>query len=177
MKHIWMYNGAYRLAAEGKLDEQSIWYVTDEVGTSLCHSDQPNCKLLPFIYSPQNKLEDDTTITYSILWPVQDLAENSILSRDFLYNIDEKKFRSSRLSVWYNTPPEYFKEQIRIFREGSQGLQGADELHAQLQQKHEPVDNIRKIIGEERKIKVWTDYLVISDNLDKEVYEITEDAN
>lgn len=125
MKNIWMYTGCYRIAAGNKMDESSIWYVCDEVGSALAHSDKPNCQMLPFIYSPKNSLEDETTITYSILWPIEDIEKNGIFSRDKLYRIDEKKFRSARLSVWYETPEEYFKEQLKLYREGSKGMSDA----------------------------------------------------
>jgi len=39
-----------------------------------------------------------------------------VIYRDFLKGIDETKFRSARLSVWFNTPEEYFQEQIKIYR-------------------------------------------------------------
>jgi len=47
------------------MDEENIWYLMDEVGTAMRHSDQPNVAIHPFIYSPNGKL-DDHTITYSV---------------------------------------------------------------------------------------------------------------
>jgi tubulin--tyrosine ligase-like protein 12 len=126
MKNIWMFNGSYRLAKENKIDESSIWYVPDEVGCAVAHSDQPNCVMMPFIYSPANSFTDENTITYSVLWPVMDLHENDMLYRDNLYKIDESKFRSSRLGVWYDTPEQYFKDQLKIYKEGSQLRQEVD---------------------------------------------------
>jgi len=51
------------------------------------------------------------------------------LSRDKLYRIDETKFRSARLSVWFETPDEYFKEQLRLYREGSKGMENIHQIH------------------------------------------------
>ena len=47
------------------MDEENIWYLMDEVGTAMKHSDQPNVAIHPFIYSPNGKL-DEHTITYSV---------------------------------------------------------------------------------------------------------------
>jgi hypothetical protein len=47
------------------MDEESIWYVNDEVGSSISHSDAPNMAVHPFIYCPNNKF-DAQTITYSV---------------------------------------------------------------------------------------------------------------
>ena len=48
------------------MDEENIWYVMDEVGSSMSHSDKPNLAVHPLIYAPNNKF-DDQTITYSVL--------------------------------------------------------------------------------------------------------------
>jgi tubulin--tyrosine ligase-like protein 12 len=89
------------------MDEENIWYIMDEVGSSMTHSDIPNFAVHPFIYSPNNAL-DAHTITYSICWPLSDLKQGEIIYRDYLSGITEDKFRSTRLSVWFNTPEEYF---------------------------------------------------------------------
>ena len=81
----------------------------DEVGTAMRHSDEPNFAVHPFIYSPNMKL-DDHTITYSIAWPIKDINDGDVIYRDFLKGIDESKFRSARLAVWFNTPQEYYLE-------------------------------------------------------------------
>jgi tubulin--tyrosine ligase-like protein 12 len=47
------------------MDEESIWYIMDEVGSSIAHSDVPNLAVHPFIYAPNNKF-DAHTITYSV---------------------------------------------------------------------------------------------------------------
>ncbi len=47
------------------MDEENVWYLQDEVGSAMKHSDEPNVAVHPFIYSPNNKL-DEQTITYSV---------------------------------------------------------------------------------------------------------------
>lgn len=116
MDNLWKYVGTYRLVTQEQMDEEAIWYVMDEVGSFAKHSDQPNLAVHPFIYSPNGKL-DDNTITYSICWPLKDVGEGENLYRDFLGGIDESKFRSTRFSVWFNTPPEYFAEQLKTYEQ------------------------------------------------------------
>lgn len=43
--------GCYRLANTEKLDETAVWYVNDELGSSMTHSDTPEVVLAPFLYS------------------------------------------------------------------------------------------------------------------------------
>ncbi len=56
------------------MDEESVWYFMDEVGSSICHSDTPNSIVAPFIYSPSGEI-DAHTITYSIMWTTEEIPE------------------------------------------------------------------------------------------------------
>lgn len=40
------------------MDESSVWYVLDELGSFVQHSDTPNVKIMPFLYLPNGKLDD-----------------------------------------------------------------------------------------------------------------------
>jgi tubulin--tyrosine ligase-like protein 12 len=115
MRNLWKYAGTYRIVSEDQMDEENIWYINDEVGSLVRHSDSPNVAMHPFIYAPNNKF-DAHTITYSICWPVKDIAEGDVIYRDFLKGFDESKFRSTRFTVWFDTPGEYFQEQLKIYR-------------------------------------------------------------
>ncbi len=66
---MWMYAGTYRVVTEEQMDEESAWYIVDEVGAAIKHSDQPNVALFPFVYSPDCLAEDPHTITYSVRFP------------------------------------------------------------------------------------------------------------
>ena len=79
MEKIWRYNGTYRLVKPGVMDEEPCFYINDEVGSSITHSDAPNTRMLPFIYSPNCKVDDAATMTYSILWNTVDLKAEEFL--------------------------------------------------------------------------------------------------
>ncbi|KAI8565339.1 hypothetical protein RHMOL_Rhmol03G0251300 [Rhododendron molle] len=106
---MWLYLMNYRLADEEKIDETSVWYVMDELGSALRHSDEPNFRVSPFLYMPDGKLA--SAISFSILWPTQKVQKGDECTRDFLYGIGEEKQRSARLSAWYHTPQNYFVKQ------------------------------------------------------------------
>lgn len=72
------------------MDEESVWYVMDEFGTFIEHSDLPNVKVMPILYMPSGKI-DDQTISYSIIWPLKDLGLGEPLYRDYLLGIPEEK--------------------------------------------------------------------------------------
>lgn len=103
---MWFYLMSYRLADEEKIDETSIWYVMDELGSALRHSDEPNSRVAPFLFMPDGNMS--SAVSYSILWPIHDVQKGDECTRDFLYGIGEDKQRSARLTAWFHTPENYF---------------------------------------------------------------------
>lgn len=43
-----------------------VWYIMDEFGSRIQHSDQPSFAAAPLFYMPQQ-------IAYTVLWPLRDL--------------------------------------------------------------------------------------------------------
>ncbi|CAH8258472.1 unnamed protein product [Arabidopsis lyrata] len=115
---MWLYALNYRLADEEKLDETSLWYVMDELGSALRHSDEPNFKVAPFLFMPSGKLE--SAVSYSVMWPIKNSQKGDECTRDFLSGIGEDKHRSARLTAWFQTPENYF---IHEFEKYQQKLQ------------------------------------------------------
>lgn len=108
LRAMWLYLMTYRLADEEKLDETPVWYVMDELGSALRHSDIPNFKIAPFLFMPDGKLT--SAISYSLLWPINDTHKGEECLRDYLPGIGEDKQRSARLTAWFHTPKDYFIE-------------------------------------------------------------------
>lgn len=65
LSKMWAYTGTYRLVTDDQMDEENVWYINDEVGCAMRHSDKPNFAMHPFIYAP-NHVIDGHTITYSV---------------------------------------------------------------------------------------------------------------
>ena len=47
-------------------DKKSIWYIMDEFGSRIQHSDEPSCIMALFYYIPTN-------ISFTVMWPAIDL--------------------------------------------------------------------------------------------------------
>lgn len=112
---MWLYLMTYRLADEEKIDETSVWYVMDELGSALRHSDEPNFRVAPFLYMPEGKLA--SAVSFSILWPTQNVERGEECTRDFLFGIGEDKQRSARLSAWFHTPENYFIHEYKKYHQ------------------------------------------------------------
>lgn len=98
LQKMWRYNSTYTINAGENTPIESqmpVWFIPDEIGCALTHSDEPSFRLVPFIHLPEQ-------ITYSILFPVRDIAEGEFATRDFVENLSEigSKRREALLVPW-----------------------------------------------------------------------------
>ncbi|KAI8325928.1 hypothetical protein GQ54DRAFT_253795 [Martensiomyces pterosporus] len=79
---LWRYFQGYdylRQTPSQILEKQTNWYIQDEVGLSVQHSDKPNVNCTPFLYlTPQGQM-----MTFSILWPTRTILDGEVLTRDY----------------------------------------------------------------------------------------------
>lgn len=69
----------------------------DEVGSSMAHSDTPNCVCAPFIYVGRG------TVSYSIIFPIEDIPKGGALTRDFVpADIKDPITRKAYLQIYNN---------------------------------------------------------------------------
>lgn len=71
----------------------------------------------PFIYSPNNSTNDPNKVSFSVLWPIQDIAVNNGIYKDFLFGITEDRFRSARLHTWFETPELFYSKALKTLRD------------------------------------------------------------
>ena len=147
-KYMWAINRTYRLVSEVQYDEDAIYYLNDEFGSSINHSDVPNCCLFPFIFAKENKFKEDM-ITYSLLWPKKNIKKGEEIFIDYLANITENEERSSRLTCWYKTPNNYFENKFL------EKLKYLDKIKKENKLKKFE-ENLKKLIEKEKKKKKIT---------------------
>ncbi|KAJ2794463.1 hypothetical protein H4R21_005491, partial [Coemansia helicoidea] len=82
VRELWRYLQGYGYMAQGAdhtLVKHTNWYMQDEVGLAVAHSDSPNVRCLPFLY-----LDSAGRMTpFSILWPVAPIHRGDTLVRDY----------------------------------------------------------------------------------------------
>ncbi|KAI7904716.1 tubulin-tyrosine ligase family-domain-containing protein [Cokeromyces recurvatus] len=80
---MWSYLQTYTysiLQQDGQPISQTAWYITDEVGSAICHSSDPNVICLPFIFSRGAS----GMIPYSVIFPIKDIGPGEIITCDIL---------------------------------------------------------------------------------------------
>ncbi|PHT45524.1 hypothetical protein CQW23_14682 [Capsicum baccatum] len=161
---MWLYLMTYRLADEEKIDETSVWYVMDELGSALRHSDKPNFRVSPFLYMPEGNLA--SAVSYSILWPIDDVREGDECTRDYLFGIGEEKQRSARLTAWFHTPRNYFVKEYEKYKNKLQSIKIASPI---------PGSSITSspCRGDGRALRVYADIPQVEEYLTRPEFVIT----
>ena len=71
------------------IGSQAVWYLNDEVGSIIGHSDVPNVKVRSFINSPANTINDPNRLDVSVMWPVKDISNKHAFMKDHLQGFTE----------------------------------------------------------------------------------------
>lgn len=59
MKYLWKFAGTFKLVAQEEISYEPYWYIMDELGCSVSHSDVPNVAICPLLYSASNNFSTD----------------------------------------------------------------------------------------------------------------------
>ena len=68
---------------------QPVWYLNDEVGSIIGHSDTPNVKVRSFIHSPGNTINDPNRLEVSVMWPLKSISNKHAFLKDHLQGFTE----------------------------------------------------------------------------------------
>ena len=167
MKHVWKYANTYRFSTTGEeKDQESYWYMMDEVGCSFMHSDVSNVEVHPFIYCADmvntqlsgGSVSPDPSqrITYNITWPKKDIKKDEIIYRDYLPKINEDEFRSARLCVWFNTPEQYYTGALELYNQHEEMKDMGERFELNQQRDSQFLDELKQL---DRPVKVLPVYV------------------
>ncbi|KAG8142776.1 putative Tubulin--tyrosine ligase-like protein [Naja naja] len=92
LEEMWKYNQTYQLSCGTAEEKVPVWYIMDEFGSRIQHSDEPTFATAPLFYMPQQ-------IAFTILWPLRDL-ENGVGYKAILTGNKEKLPASIKLPIY-----------------------------------------------------------------------------
>ncbi|CAL8072971.1 unnamed protein product [Calicophoron daubneyi] len=70
------------------------WYILDELGSHIQHSDEPSFRMAPFFFYGKH------TTCYIVLWPLRDLSYDDEVTVDYARHIKKSELRSYHLLPW-----------------------------------------------------------------------------
>ncbi|KAJ6232890.1 tubulin--tyrosine ligase-like protein [Anaeramoeba flamelloides] len=100
---VFKHNQTYSYQADNKLTH-NLWYVLDELGTSFTHHDNPNFRIIPFIYLPK-------MFTCSITWPVSNVKVDDVCTRNFIEGTKEDYLQKIKKAFVYDLLEEEEKSE------------------------------------------------------------------
>ncbi|XP_055549385.1 tubulin--tyrosine ligase-like protein 12 [Wyeomyia smithii] len=165
LNDIWKWCCMNSLNAEGLSVENKmpIWYVMDELGSGILHSDTPNCRVVPFIHVPEQ-------MTYSLLFPIKNFQEGDQLYRDFVEGTpSECMERKALLLPWRYTS---FTEESFSQKEPSKDYFLAGHLEESLPNE----DAAPPLVDGNRPLKVYSQYEMVSQYLTDAAFEFVDNS-
>ncbi|KAK2858673.1 hypothetical protein Q5P01_003293 [Channa striata] len=162
MECMWKYNQTYQLSHGSAEDKVPVWYIMDEFGCQVQHSNQPSCGMAPFFYIPGQ-------LAYTVLWPLQNLQEGDEVTRDYTYGETNPLLRQCRLLPWIpadlegvsdaitEAPDSYYET---IARENKEQLPGEIQLYT---------------VPKDKILKVYSVMSQVRNNLKHLRFQLTEE--
>ncbi|GBP70055.1 Tubulin--tyrosine ligase-like protein 12 [Eumeta japonica] len=164
-KDIWRYTQTYNFGGPDFSPEERVpmWYVLDEVGTAITHSDKPNFRTVPFYHAPEQ-------LAYTLLFPIDVISEGDVITRDFVEGVGDSQQREAMLIPWksisYTGDYTHVEADANYYLDGHivETLPNLDRLHNSIR--------VKAI-----KLKVYSEYKYINDYLTCNDFEIVDNEN
>ncbi|XP_066490184.1 tubulin--tyrosine ligase-like protein 12 [Tiliqua scincoides] len=160
LEEMWKYNQTYQLSHGTAEEKVPVWYIMDEFGSRIQHSDEPTFATAPLFYVPQQ-------IAYTVLWPLRDLENGEEVTRDFAYGETDRLIRKCRLLPWR---PAEVLDIDHFTSEPSD-----DHYQAILNENKEklPISVKHPVYDKSKIFKVFTDLQQVLQNLTHSRFEFT----
>jgi tubulin--tyrosine ligase-like protein 12 len=163
---MWRYNQTYNIGNAQLVSEAAVplWYIMDEFGSRIQHSDTANVRLVPFCYIP-------TQSAYSVMFPICDIDEGDEVTRDYVYGrTADPLTRKLLLLPWQPDDMSHL----------SYEQHEDDELFVSKYCVHETLPNVSVKFPElprDRNIRIFSDIEQVNNNLTDARFEIVSSAN
>lgn len=152
----------YRIGNLKPEESKPIWYVNDEFGSLIEHSDTPNVAMIPFFNC-------ETQCAYSLLWPIDSVCPGDFITRDVLVGALDPEDRIAKLFALF--PLDYEKEfQHVMYNRGEK-----KHLEASLTRDGEVLPTVVScLIPGEKQYKIYTDLQLMKQTVTLEAFEFVE---
>ncbi|XP_072929780.1 tubulin--tyrosine ligase-like protein 12 [Epargyreus clarus] len=158
-KSMWKYAHTYTIGgSEFSVEERiPMWYVMDELGSGIIHSDNYNFRAVPFIHIPEQ-------LTYTLLFPVKDVAEGCPITRNFVEGDYTGLQREAMLLPWEG----YCEYEVEIKEPSSKYFLEGHIVESV------PAADFTKEKSISGKLKVYSEYEYVNQYLTHPEFEIVD---
>ncbi|KAH9525039.1 Tubulin--tyrosine ligase-like protein 12 [Bulinus truncatus] len=165
LENMWQYNQTYRFGnfQLGSDDSMPKWYIMDEFGSRIRHSDTPNFRVVPFYHM-------NSGLVYSVMWPINEIELGDEVTRDYIEGEKNPSVRLARLIPW---------EPVDLMHINyNQEEPGIEYFSSYRQNESLPSPNV-KSAGEfkNKNVKVFLEYTKFSEHLTDPRFEIVDNPD
>ncbi|VDM56849.1 unnamed protein product [Angiostrongylus costaricensis] len=105
LQKMWKYIQTYTIKYKQEMDEESLplWYIMDEFGVRISHSDRPNVRVVPLYFVPHNA-------AYSVIFLIKPVADGEEICRDFADHVisrEHPEWRDFLMLPWVEMELEH----------------------------------------------------------------------
>lgn len=163
--NIWKFAHTYAIAGDFSVEERvPVWYILDELGSGIPHSDTPNFRAVPFIYVPQQ-------ITFTILFPIENVEEGETITRNYVEgNYSDSQQRDAMMIPWRHY--EYFYEPYTQEEPNTTYF-----IEGHIVESLPTLNLLPTERNVSRCLKVFSEYRYINDHLTSNDFEIVHDED
>ncbi|XP_066991649.1 tubulin--tyrosine ligase-like protein 12 isoform X2 [Anabrus simplex] len=163
---MWRYSQTYAVGAISDVEDRlPIWYIMDEFGSAIQHSNDPTFRTIPLIYLPEG-------VTYTLLFPIKDVPKGGEVTRDYVEGpFHDELTRKALLLPWI--PASFASVSFKQEEPGE-----AYFLEGHVAESLPNLGNFVNLQPENReKLTVFAEYKYIHNYLTHPRFVITEDEN
>ncbi|XP_013785928.1 tubulin--tyrosine ligase-like protein 12 isoform X1 [Limulus polyphemus] len=166
LSNMWRYNQSYSFGGTNIEAESAspLWYVMDEFGSRIQHSDNPNFRTVPFYDVPAQT-------SFTLLFPIKQVEYQGEVTRDYIEGLATDALSRKALRIPWE-PCDMSDVNWNWYEQSENFLQSGrvKETTPDLTQDFPGIPT-------ERKLKVYAEYSVIRENLHHPAFEIVHDEN
>lgn len=164
MSAKWIFSQTYSIGSAGSVeDRQPVWYVMDEFGSRIQHSDSPSYRVVPFLWAGDG-------LGYSLLFPIKSttISASTPVTRDYVEGqTADPLTRQALLCPWVSADlTQVSTEQQEPGREFWQSARQNESLP-------DAAANIPPLPAD-RPIMVYSEYTFINQNLSHPRFGLTD---
>lgn len=165
-ERIWKFANTYAIGGNdfSVEDRVPVWYVLDELGSGITHSDNPNFRAVPFIYIPEQ-------MTYTLLFPIENVDEGDTITRNYVEGEYSDSTQREAMLIPWKYYEHFYEPFLQVEPDTNYFLEGHI---VETLPNIEALPKERNITG---KLKVFSEYRYINDYLTSEHFQIIYNAD
>ncbi|ETV86435.1 hypothetical protein H257_01631 [Aphanomyces astaci] len=170
LQTMWKFVNSYRLGHLKPEEAATIWYVMDEFGSAIEHSDDPTFRMAPFYYA-------NAQCAFSLLWPTDRVEAHDFATLNYVAARDDDTLTALCSALFYPDGQAYSSELAEIV--ARRRLHHSDShLHNETQFNRDnesvPTETASNTNELPTPIKIWTDLKLMFEHLTDPRFEFTD---